>query len=174
MQVITDWKKAGGAFKPEDTVEFRRSLETEPSGRLGPIPPVDPELTALLEQRKGDRRAATPEPPPTGDGEVVLDAILKKIDEAGMGHAHLFPLQARVRADLVARAEFGLKKYGTRLRTNNGRNAITDLYQEVLDAIMYSMQARMEGKHAGTLVESFLTLAQLIAKELAAQERNEH
>jgi hypothetical protein len=119
-------------------------------------------------------RAATPEPPPTGDGAVVLDALLKKIDECGMGHAHLFPLQARVRADLVARAEFGLKKYGTRLRTNNGRNAITDLYQEVLDAIMYSMQARMEGKHAGTLVESFLTLAQLIAKELAAQERNEH
>jgi hypothetical protein len=91
-----------------------------------------------------------------------------------MGHAHIFPLQARVREDLVARAEFGLKKYGTQLRTNNGRDTVNDLYQEVLDAIMYAMQARMEGKHAGTLVESFLTLAQLIAKELAAQERNEN
>lgn len=145
--------------------------------KLGPIPPVSPELTRALDsisklpvQRQGDHRAAKPEPPPTGEGDVVLDALLKKIDEAGMGHAHLFPLQQRVRDDLVARAEFGLKKYGTRLRINNGRGCINDLYQEVLDAVMYSMQARMEGKHAGTFVESFLTLAQLIAKELAAQE----
>lgn len=51
-----------------------------------------------------------------------------------------------VAADIDARARVGEAKYGERLRAFNGRNALLDLYQEVLDIIMYSRQVIAEGK----------------------------
>lgn len=69
------------------------------------------------------RPAATPEPPPAGKGAFVLSEVLK---------------------DLCARADMGFKKYGTMLRTNNGRDALMDAYQERLDELMYFKQALME------------------------------
>jgi hypothetical protein len=46
--------------------------------------------------------------------------------------------------DLNARAEMGLHKYNTLLMTNNGRDALLDLYQELLDAVMYLKQFMLE------------------------------
>jgi hypothetical protein len=63
------------------------------------------------------------EPAPTGDGDAVLFGVMK---------------------DLTDRAESGRKKYGTLLKTNNGRDALMDLYQELLDAVMYIKQKLME------------------------------
>lgn len=42
--------------------------------------------------------------------------------------------------DLNRRAIGGEKKYGTRLKTHNGRSATLDAYQEVLDAMCYVRQ----------------------------------
>lgn len=42
------------------------------------------------------------------------------------------------------RADFGKDKYGTFLRTGNGRNALVDAYQEALDLCMYLKQLLME------------------------------
>ena len=67
--------------------------------------------------------ASVHEPPPTGNGAVVLDYVLK---------------------DLKSRSDAGLQKYGTRLRINNGRDALTDAYQEALDLVMYLRQAILE------------------------------
>jgi len=53
-----------------------------------------------------------------------------------------------VKADIEARAQMGETKYGERLRANNGRNALMDLYQEILDAAMYIRQ-RLEEEKAG-------------------------
>ena len=47
-------------------------------------------------------------------------------------------------ADLKARAEVGEKTYGTRLMSHNGRDAMQDAHEEVLDALAYLWQARME------------------------------
>jgi hypothetical protein len=49
-----------------------------------------------------------------------------------------------VQADIEARAVLGVKKYGTRLRPNNGRHALVDAYQEALDLCMYLRQALAE------------------------------
>ena len=49
-----------------------------------------------------------------------------------------------VLGDLRERAEFGKRKYGTFLKTNNGRNALVDAYQEALDLVMYLKQKIME------------------------------
>lgn len=49
--------------------------------------------------------------------------------------------------DIHERAEMGKQKYGTLLKPFNGRNALNDLYQEVLDAIVYMRQALYEDSY---------------------------
>jgi hypothetical protein len=39
--------------------------------------------------------------------------------------------------DILARKEFGLRKYGQPLRANNGRDTLRDAYEEVLDLAVY-------------------------------------
>jgi len=64
--------------------------------------------------------AAVHQPPPRAGEEIVLNLVIK---------------------DLQDRAEVGLKKYGTYLKTQNGRDALMDAYQEALDLAMYLRQA---------------------------------
>ena len=54
------------------------------------------------------------------------------------------PRLPEVAADHESRIAFGEKKYGQRLKINNGRNPIMDLYQEYLDSLSYGMQAYLE------------------------------
>ena len=63
--------------------------------------------------------ATREEPTPDGDGEDVARLV---------------------QADIEARAEEGERKYGERLTTGNGRNALVDAYQEALDLCMYLRQ----------------------------------
>ena len=44
-------------------------------------------------------------------------------------------------ADLKARRELGIRKYGTTLQAFNGRSALIDAYQEALDLAQYLRQA---------------------------------
>jgi len=53
------------------------------------------------------------------------------------GEAEVTPL---VIADLQSRSDFGARKYGTRLQTFNGRDALKDAYQEALDLCCYLRQ----------------------------------
>lgn len=68
--------------------------------------------------------SATPQPPPVRNGKpAVTDLVL---------------------ADFQARDAFGTRKYGTRLQPHNGRDALLDLYQELLDACCYTRQLIFE------------------------------
>ena len=49
-----------------------------------------------------------------------------------------------VQADMRQRDEFGRAKYKTPLQPHNGRDPLTDLYQELLDAAVYCRQAIYE------------------------------
>jgi hypothetical protein len=53
------------------------------------------------------------------------------------GDVEILPL---VLADLKERSDTGIKKYGEPLKANNGRDALVDVYQEILDAAMYIRQ----------------------------------
>lgn len=125
----------------------------------------------MEDRRSGTERrlAASSQTPPTGDGPIVLDYVLDVIEG---WEKNTFTEKreglAQVREDLIARAEMGLKKYGTKLHVNNGRRATVDVYQEVMDALMYSMQAKLEGNRtvAAGYVELFLELARQLAAEL--------
>lgn len=67
--------------------------------------------------------ASRPEPTPIVGDESVVDLVI---------------------ADMEARRQFGLRKYGTELMTHNGRDPLLDAYQESLDLCMYIRQAIAE------------------------------
>lgn len=58
--------------------------------------------------------------------------------------------------DMVKREAFGLKKYNRYVLPFNGRNALQDAYEEVLDLCVYLKQALLEemGREAASDVES--------------------
>lgn len=55
-------------------------------------------------------------------------------------------LTADVYEQLEQRVALGVKKYGSRLKTLNGRDVRMDCRQELLDGIMYAQQGLLEGK----------------------------
>lgn len=118
------------------------------------------------------RNAATPEPPPVGHGEIVLHDALRRIDEQiatarALGNDSDAENLSYVAQDLRTRAEMGIAKYQTYLRTRNGRNGKVDLYQEVLDTVMYSCLLRMEGDtDASRFLETFINAARVLAEIL--------
>jgi hypothetical protein len=81
------------------------------------------------------------------------------------GHPAVWDL---VLADIAERDRRGEAKYGTRLRPHNGRDALVDLYQELLDAVVYCRQAIYErDTQAARIAELEATVAKL-AERLAA------
>lgn len=63
-----------------------------------------------------------------------------------------------VLADIVDRAEFGHSRYNTELKTFNGRDALVDTYQELIDGAMYVKQRIMENKHTKKELEECVEL----------------
>ncbi len=53
-------------------------------------------------------------------------------------------IQDLVMVDLAARKRQGIAKYGTPLQPHNGRDALTDAYQEAIDLAQYLRQAIYE------------------------------
>ena len=85
------------------------------------------------------------EPPPAGKGTPITDLVI---------------------ADLIERKEFGTAKYGEPLMAFNGRDPLVDLYQELIDAVMYVRQYMTENQ-GKELIELRAMLAE--AAELAWQ-----
>lgn len=54
------------------------------------------------------------------------------------------PIWELVMKDMHNRNEFGKSKYGTPLQAHNGRNALKDAYEEVLDLAVYLKQKLVE------------------------------
>jgi hypothetical protein len=49
-----------------------------------------------------------------------------------------------VMRDMESRDQVGRKRYGVQLQPHNGRDALRDLYEELLDAVVYARQAIYE------------------------------
>jgi hypothetical protein len=89
-------------------------------------------------------KAAIPEPKPETNthpcsADMAAGFIIENWGSAG---------HSLVR-DIMARKEFGLKKYGTPLQPFNGRNTLNDLYQELVDGLKYATSAIYEAKELG-------------------------
>lgn len=76
------------------------------------------------------------------------DLIAKLLKEAATEQAAPNPGRVAVlpyvHAAIDARAKMGEQRYGTLLKTGNGRDALMDALQESLDAPFYIMQALLE------------------------------
>lgn len=57
-------------------------------------------------------------------------------------------IQDLVIADIEARKQVGIERYGTTLQPFNGRSALLDAYQEALDLCQYLRQLLYEEEHA--------------------------
>lgn len=72
-----------------------------------------------------DRKKIVDQPAPTGDGQPVWDLVID---------------------DMRERDNLGRQRYNTPLRSWNGRDALVDAYQEVLDLAVYMRQELEERK----------------------------
>lgn len=54
------------------------------------------------------------------------------------------PVQDALILAIRERREYGIRKYGRPLETNNGRDALTDAWEEALDLLTYLTQVRLE------------------------------
>lgn len=66
------------------------------------------------------------------------------------------PVWKLVIEDMKARDSLGRERYGTPLQTNNGRDALVDAYQEVLDFAVYIRQEIEERKIRKAHIEDCL------------------
>ena len=94
--------------------------------------------------------AATKEQPrPRGSGIDVMDSLRQSRIQAWCDHpgrTENLQIEARILDDMEARIQKGAAQYGERLTSHNGRCVLTDIYQELLDAMIYLHQAELEGK----------------------------
>lgn len=74
-----------------------------------------------------------------------------------------------VMKDFIDRDIKGEVNYGTRLQADNGRDALIDLYQELLDAVVYTRQEIERRKTRQTEIEK---LATTLAKQLLTCPHN--
>lgn len=54
------------------------------------------------------------------------------------------PVQAALIQAIAERRDYGTRKYGRPLETHNGRDALTDAWEEALDLLTYLTQMRLE------------------------------
>lgn len=83
----------------------------------------------------------------TDVGNAVVEYLTTRaLDADNTTDTHIPHYLPEVAKDHESRIAFGEKKYGQRLKIDNGRDAIMDSYQELLDFLSYAMQAHLEGK----------------------------
>jgi len=77
--------------------------------------------------------ALAPEPlPMKNERPYIADLVIEDLRTQG---------RDSLAVAIEERKQFGIKKYGTALQAFNGRRAIVDAYQEVLDGAVYLRQA---------------------------------
>lgn len=77
---------------------------------------------------------------PSDSRPVLQDAITWLITRDNFSASEI------LKDDLILRSKIGEESYGTPLMTFSDRDALIDLYEELLDAYMYSMQFVLESE----------------------------
>ena len=127
---------------PEPSSKAQTNASPSDKLYMGTLGPFDVNTLSFIPSPGAERipfSTSAPQPPPTGNGQVVLwQAIAKAVESLDLAEADwLCEL-------LHERAIAGKAKYGTWLRANNGRDVSIDYLQEALDALMYSTQEWLE------------------------------
>jgi hypothetical protein len=103
----------------------------------------DTTSTEQLRQREGDQKL--PHAGTDDVGQKVIASIRNLGDVLDLPKSFIQEIQS----DFEARIQLGVQRYGHRLETFNGRDALLDQYQELLDATQYAKQVCLETPGAG-------------------------
>ena len=79
----------------------------------------------------------------------------KEIKDQPSPHGIGEEIQPLVIKDMEDRMRVGVERYGEALKANNGRDALIDLYQELLDAAVYIRQRIEEVKDLRTMAKAY-------------------
>jgi len=121
--------------------------------------PIDFALDAL--DRIDTPDASEPEPEPKAEGERVGSPLMQWL--ADRDHDDAFYL-------VEERIGYGQQKYGQHLHTDDGRDGLEDLRQELGDALLYAQKCRMNGRDLSEIRELVSVLAELVGCEGDASE----
>lgn len=88
-----------------------------------------------LRQREGDQALPLP-----GTGPLMHDLLVADLKRTFPTSSVLSALCA----DVKARQELGIQRYGRPLQAHNGRDALRDGYEEILDFLVYALQGITE------------------------------
>jgi len=80
---------------------------------------------------------ADDEPPPESNGRIVINALAKWLMKRRYDEAIVMA---------SARAAKGFEEYGQYLHTDDGRDGLRDLVQELADALQYAYKLKMNGR----------------------------
>lgn len=106
------------------------------------------------------------QPLPTPNASQSIQALVR-IDLLDA----VVPAAGDVRADLVDREQLGIERYGTFVQAHNGRDALLDAYQELLDLAVYLKQALVEGNgQLEIMYYAALAMAVHIKEEMQARD----
>jgi hypothetical protein len=88
-----------------------------------------------LRERPGDQPLPVPNDRP-GIHSMVIDDLqtFPQVERA-----------QRMSTDLAARRALDIQRYGVHLQPFNGRDVVRDLYEELLDGMVYAKQSIIEG-----------------------------
>ncbi|MCD8487968.1 MAG: FAD-dependent thymidylate synthase [Desertifilum sp.] len=126
--------------------QFRKDIPNESGGDY-----FDPSQTLLTK-------------PTPADGEGMHDLIVQHdLPLFRERYPEKIDIIDRIEEDLLARKKFGLEKYGTILKADNGRCPFLDAYHEALDAIAYLKQGELIAPLESKLEVRYLKEIQIAA-----------
>ena len=115
-------------------------------------------MTDDLRSMEAREAVSTAQPDPIVRGQPVTPALVAWILERGEDVEQLVAI-------VEARDAFGRRKYGQPLFSDDGRDVSADFGQELADAMMYSMSARMRGISLAAWAPVLRALADLVADD---------
>ena len=136
-------RKKSAAVRLLPSARFLMTPKNQPPGEA---PGTEIRGLAVEDVKRKDRPGDQPLPVPN-DGPSMHDLVCEDLK-----HRPWLLQAGAVAVDVQARKLLGLERYDSLLQAHNGRDALLDLYEELLDAVAYARQVQEErNRIAGSL-----------------------
>ena len=108
--------------------------------------------------------SATEQPQPIlNEQPAVWQVVIQDVNEWWSStNAPEVSIRSALIQDMTDRDNFGREKYKVPLQPFNGRDALVDLYQEFLDATVYTRQLLLENPQTGPFPDLYTTLLRML------------
>lgn len=182
-QLVPYLKLPGGTFLTEtydfgeellrgDSGSIYKGVETMGNVSLGTTSPDSVLRVAISEAGLLQGPWVDKQPMPSGGKVDVTSVVVRDIIEysEALEMQEDYSINAeQIATEFEERSDFGVEKYGVRLHSHNGRNALVDAYQEGMDMVLYLRQHIIESDTGWELYEDVLPVL-IRLRELLASE----